>query len=71
MISIKTIWFYALLAATFGGGIGAGVVVSPSEADIEAALRKQAREIAVVDCSMQDGPEWRRVEPRNSPGREF
>lgn len=70
MLTIKYVWLYAIIFAATTAGIGAGMIASPSQSDIEAALRRQAEEMAAMDCE-KTGNTWRRGEVRNSPGKGF
>ena len=70
MLTIKYVWLYMIIFAATSVGYGVGHVSSPSQSDIEAALRRQAEEIAAMDCE-KTGNTWRRGEVRNSPSKGF
>jgi hypothetical protein len=70
MLTIKYVWFYVIVFAATTAGIGVGMVSSPSQSDIEKALRLQAEEIAAMDCS-KEGGSWKKAPVVESPSRGF
>ena len=73
MMTIKTMWFYAALAAALcgGAGIGAGVVSSMSPSQAESAVR-QAQLSAMQNCEMTEADRaYRRPKFKNSPAKEY
>lgn len=70
MLTIKYVWFYAVIAAATVGGLGAGIAISPSQGDIENALKQQSEAMAAMDCE-KTGNTWKRVDPRNTPSKGF
>lgn len=67
MLTIKYVWFYVIVFAATTTGIGAGVAMSPSEADIAKALKLHA----AMDCEKTSGNTWKRVMPETSSSRGF
>ena len=71
MLTIKYVWFYAVIVAATVGGLGAGIANSPSQGDIENALKQQSEAMAAMDCEKAPENTWKRVAPEKSPSRGF
>lgn len=70
MMNIEKTWFYAALAASLGGGFGAGVAVSPSKSDMEQARAYNNSRPCICE-ETDDDREFRRTKPQNTPGKDF
>jgi hypothetical protein len=64
MLSISRVWFALMLATSLGVGVGAGILVSPS--DYPEQLKAACEEI-----EQAQKPSLKNTKPQNSPGKGF